>query len=95
MKRHRDESVALSAVFGLPAEVGMRMAADALNLGLSTAYKQARNGGFPCPLRKVGRRYVVRLTDLMRALGIQDVRVHYDDFEAGARIARGRADAWY
>ncbi|NEE54095.1 helix-turn-helix domain-containing protein, partial [Streptomyces sp. SID8455] len=46
----------------------MRMAADALNLGLSTAYKQARNGEFPCPLRKVGRRYVVRLTDLMRAL---------------------------
>lgn len=95
MKRHRDESVAFSAVFGLPAEVGMRMAAEALNLGLSTAYKQARNGEFPCPLRKVGRRYVVRLTDLMRALGIQDVRVHYDDFEAGARIARGRADAWY
>lgn len=95
MKRHRDESVAFSAVFGLPAEVGMRMAADALSLGLSTAYKRARSGEFPCPLRKVGRRYVVRLTDLMRALGIQDVRVHYDDFEAGARVARGRTDTWY
>ncbi|MGW1207153.1 hypothetical protein [Streptomyces cyaneofuscatus] len=95
MKRHRDESVAFSAVFGLPAEVGMRMAAEVLSLGLSTAYKRARIGEFPCPIRKVGRRYVVRLTDLMRALSIQDVRVHYDDFEAGARIARGRADAWY
>ncbi|MFF8453376.1 hypothetical protein ACF06T_02490 [Streptomyces albidoflavus] len=95
MKRHRDESIAFSAVFGLPAEVGMRMAAGALSLGLSTAYKQARKGEFPCPLRKVGRRYVVRLTDLMRALGIQDVRVHYDDIEAGARVARGRADSWY
>ncbi|MFD3975616.1 hypothetical protein [Streptomyces cyaneofuscatus] len=95
MKRHRDETVAFSAVFGLPAEVGMYVAAQALSLGLSTAYQRARRGEFPCPLRKVGRRYVVRLTDLMRALGIQDVRVHYDDFEAGARIARGPADGRY
>lgn len=94
MKRHHDEAVAFSTVFGLPAEVEMRMAADALSLGLGTAYRRARNGEFPCPLRKVGCRYVVRLTDLMRALGIQDVLVHYDDFEAGARVARGRSDPW-
>ncbi|WP_274031096.1 helix-turn-helix transcriptional regulator [Streptomyces sp. MMBL 11-1] len=95
MKRHRDESVAFSAVFGLPAEMGMRMAADALSLSLSTAYKRARNGEFPCPVRRIGRRYVVRMADLMRTLGIQDVRVHYDDFETGARIARARSDTWY
>ncbi|MFI5616200.1 hypothetical protein [Streptomyces sp. NPDC051567] len=92
MKRHRDESVPFSAVFGLPAEVGLRTAADALDLGLTTAYKQARRGDFPCPLRKIGRTYVVRMPDLMRALGIQDVRVHHDDFEAGARFADGKTD---
>lgn len=46
--RHRDESVAFSAVFGLPAEVGLRMAAEALNLSPTTAYRQVRNGDFPC-----------------------------------------------
>ncbi|MEE1790802.1 hypothetical protein PUR28_08435 [Streptomyces sp. BE308] len=37
----------------------------------------------------MGRAYVVRLSDLMRGLGIQDVRVLYDDLEAGARFAEG------
>lgn len=92
MKRHRDESVPFSAVFGLPAEVGLRTAADAFALSLTVAYRRAKRGDFPCSLRKVGRTYVVRTPDLMRALGIQDVRVHYDDFEAGARFAGGETD---
>lgn len=92
MKRRRDESVSFSAMFGLPAEVGLRMAAEALNLSLGTAYRRVRNGSFPCRVRRTGRRYVVRLPDLMRALGIQDVRVHYDDVEAGARFASGESD---
>ncbi|MFF9198785.1 helix-turn-helix domain-containing protein [Streptomyces sp. NPDC014779] len=90
--RHRDESVPFSAVFGLPVEVGLGTAAAVLSLGRSTAYRLAREGSFPCPLRKVGRRYVVRTSDLMRHLHIQDVRVRHDDFEAGARFADGRAD---
>lgn len=89
MKRHRDESVAFSEVFGLPARVGMRIAAEALGMSLTTAYRRARRGDFPCRLRKEGRVYVVCLPDLMRGLGIQDVRVLYDDIEAGARFARG------
>ncbi|MGW1842678.1 helix-turn-helix transcriptional regulator [Streptomyces sp. NPDC001966] len=92
MKRHRNESVAFSTVFGLPAEVGLRRAAEALNLSPTTAYRRVRNGDFPCPVRRTGRRYVVRLSDLMRELGIQDVRVRYDDIEAGARFAGGEAD---
>ncbi|MEU8681087.1 helix-turn-helix transcriptional regulator [Streptomyces sp. NPDC001219] len=84
--------MAFSAVFGLPAEVGLRMAAEALNLSPTTAYRQARNGDFPCPVRRAGRRYVVRLSDLMRELGIQEVRVRYDDIEAGARFAGGEVD---
>ncbi|MBD0747821.1 hypothetical protein [Streptomyces sp. CBMA152] len=92
MKRHRDESVPFSAVFGLPAEVGMRVAAKALNVSLGTAYKQARRGDFPCRLCRRGRIYVVALHDLMRGLGIQDVRVRYDDIEEGARLAAGYGD---
>ncbi|MFJ6822391.1 helix-turn-helix transcriptional regulator [Streptomyces niveus] len=92
MKRHRDESVAFSALFELPAEVGLRTAAEALNLSPTTAYRRARNDDFPCRVRRAGRRYVVRLSDLMRALGIQEVRVRYDDIEAGARFASGEAD---
>ncbi|MFI1588877.1 MULTISPECIES: hypothetical protein [Streptomyces] len=92
MKRDHDESVPFSTVFGLPSEVGLRIAAATLGLSLTSAYKQAQCGDFPCPLRRVGRRYVVRLRDLMRAAGIQDVRVHYDDLEAGARFAAGEPD---
>ncbi|MGW2057431.1 helix-turn-helix transcriptional regulator [Streptomyces sp. NPDC001840] len=84
--------MAFSAVFGLPAEVGLRTAAKALNLSPTTAYRQARNGDFPCRVRRAGRRYVVRLSDLMRELGIQEVRVRYDDIEAGARFASGDVD---
>ncbi|RPK61905.1 hypothetical protein EES43_14955 [Streptomyces sp. ADI96-02] len=92
MKSPGEESVPFSAVFGLPAEVGLRRAAVALDLSPTTAYRRARRGDFPCPVRRSGRRYVVRLPDLMRALGIQDVRVRYDDVEAGARFAGGEAD---
>ncbi|GHH69665.1 hypothetical protein GCM10018793_02440 [Streptomyces sulfonofaciens] len=92
MARCRDESVPFSEVFGLPALVNMRTAAKALDLGLSTAYRRARRGDFPCHLHKKGCIYVVRLRDLMRGLGIQDVRVHYDDMEAGARFAGGEEE---
>ncbi|MFE2938777.1 helix-turn-helix domain-containing protein [Streptomyces sp. NPDC059255] len=92
MTRRRDESVPFSEIFGLPAEVDLRTAAKALNLGLATAYRRAKRGDFPCALRKVGRRYVVRLPDLMRGLGIQDVRVLYDDIDAGARFASGQTE---
>ncbi|MFE4176451.1 helix-turn-helix transcriptional regulator [Streptomyces sp. NPDC056909] len=68
------------------------MAAEALNLSPSTVYRQVRNGDFPCRVRRTGRRYVVRLSDLMRELGIQEVRVRYDDIEAGARFAGGDID---
>ncbi|WP_329546438.1 hypothetical protein OG548_20945 [Streptomyces sp. NBC_01356] len=70
----------------------MRDAAKALNLSLGKAYKMAKYGDFPCRLRRRGRIYVVTLHDLMRGLGIQDVRVRYDDVEEGARLADGGDD---
>ncbi|WP_380285967.1 helix-turn-helix domain-containing protein [Kitasatospora purpeofusca] len=92
MRGCRDESVPFSVLFGLPSEVGLRIAADALGLSVATAYRRIRRGDFPCALRKVGRTYVIRTVDLMRALRIQDVRVHHDDIEAGARFAGGMID---
>ncbi|MFJ9522027.1 helix-turn-helix transcriptional regulator [Kitasatospora sp. NPDC101801] len=87
-----DEYVPFTVVFGLPAEVGLRVAASALGLSMATAYRWVGRGTFPCPLRRVGRAYVVRMPDLLRELRIQDVRVHYDDIEAGARFAAGITD---
>ncbi|MFF2659385.1 hypothetical protein ACFVUH_18715 [Kitasatospora sp. NPDC058032] len=92
MRGRRDEFVPFSVVFGLPTEVGLWTAANALGLSLATAYRRIGRGDFPCALRKVGRTYVVRMPDLMRALRIQDVRVHHDDIEAGARFAAGMTD---
>ncbi|MFF8769789.1 helix-turn-helix transcriptional regulator [Kitasatospora sp. NPDC015120] len=92
MTRRHDEFVPFSVVFGLPTEVGLRVAAKALGLSPTTAYRRIRRGDFPCALRKAGRTYVVRMPDLMRALGIQDVRVHHDDIEAGARFSAGMTD---
>ncbi|GHB06082.1 hypothetical protein ACIQRS_30105 [Streptomyces termitum] len=92
MRYHRDEYVPFSVLFGLPDEVGLRVAAEALDMKLSRAYRLARSDAFPCPLRRPGRKYVVRMPDLLRALRIQDVRVHYDDFEAGARFAEEGED---
>ncbi|GAQ52326.1 helix-turn-helix transcriptional regulator [Streptomyces acidiscabies] len=87
MTRHRDESVPFSEVFGLPPTVSMKTAARALNLSVKTAYKRVKRGEFPCRIRKEGRAYVIHTHDLMRGLGIQDVRVHDDDVEMGARLA--------
>lgn len=84
---HRDESVPLSEVFALPTKVDMKIAAKVLGLRLTTAYRLARAGEFPCRLRKERGAYVIRLYDLMRSAGIQDVRVHDDDIESGARFA--------
>ncbi|SCK38777.1 hypothetical protein YW7DRAFT_03296 [Streptomyces sp. AmelKG-E11A] len=52
MTRGRDESVPFSVLFGLPSEVGLRTAAKTLNLSMATAYRRARQGDFPCPLRR-------------------------------------------
>ncbi|OKJ34549.1 hypothetical protein AMK22_18570 [Streptomyces sp. CB01580] len=84
--------IACWVVFGLPAHVDLRTAAKALGLSRTTAYRGARTGAFPCRLCKEGRVYVVRLADIMRGLGIHDVRVRHDDIEAGARFAAGRGE---
>ncbi|MEU5158593.1 hypothetical protein AB0G74_03130 [Streptomyces sp. NPDC020875] len=89
MTLRRAEYIPFSELFGLPDQVGLRIAAEALEMSLSTAHRRIKNGTFPCPLHRRGRAYVIRLPDLLRRLGVQDVPVHDDDVEAGARFASG------
>ncbi|MFB6604439.1 helix-turn-helix domain-containing protein [Streptomyces noursei] len=65
-------------------------AAGLFGMSHSTAYRRVRRGEFPCAVARVGRRYVVTMSALLRGLGIQDVRIRPDDMEWGARHARER-----
>jgi len=47
-------------------------AAVAFGGGRDWAYQAARDGSFPTPVLRLGRRLVVRRTDLLAALGISD-----------------------
>ncbi|MEU6173988.1 hypothetical protein ABZ832_18955 [Streptantibioticus parmotrematis] len=86
--RHRDGTFSFTELFGLPATVSLDLAAGVFGMSLSTAYRRVRLGAFPCRVTKRGRRYVITMAELLRGLGIQDVRVHPDDVEEGAAQAR-------
>lgn len=92
MARRPNDSVPFSEVFDLPAWVPLRAAACALGISLYSPRNRIRAGSFPCPLHRRGRSYVVELPHLLRQLGIQDVRVHDDDIEAGAAFAAAESD---
>ncbi|WP_181792875.1 helix-turn-helix domain-containing protein [Streptomyces sp. WELS2] len=59
-------------MFDLPVAVDLRTAARALGIGSTTAYRLIREHEFPCPVLRIGRRYRIPTTELMRALGIED-----------------------
>lgn len=54
----------------LPVTVDVVTAGRAFGLGKSTAYSHAKNGTFPCKVKRVGSRWVVLTADLRRALGV-------------------------
>lgn len=68
--------------FELPVAVDMRTAARALGIGVGTAYKLAQLGTFPCPVLRVGGRYRIPTTPLMRLLGIEERPVYTADLES-------------
>lgn len=78
--------VRLSDLF--PATVDLRFAAGQLQVSMSTAYRWMRGNKFPCPAIKVGRSYVIEMKDLMRSLGIQDIRIRWSHVQAGIDFAR-------
>ena len=45
-------------------------AGSVLGFGRTTAYRLAREGQFPVPVRKVGGRYLVAVAHLLQAVGI-------------------------
>jgi excisionase family DNA binding protein len=55
----------------LPPTVSVEAAARLLGCGRSLAYELVQRGEFPCPVLRLGRRYVVPTAGLLRALGIE------------------------
>jgi len=45
-------------------------AGSVLGVGRTTAYRLAREGQFPVPVRKVGGRYLIAVAHLLQAVGI-------------------------
>ncbi|MFE3148765.1 helix-turn-helix domain-containing protein [Streptomyces sp. NPDC059218] len=68
-------------MFDLPVAVDLRTAARALGIASTTAYRLIREDNFPCPVLRVGRRYRIPTTELMRALGIEDRPLYSVDLE--------------
>ncbi|PKV90278.1 MULTISPECIES: helix-turn-helix domain-containing protein [Amycolatopsis] len=62
----------LGEVAALPAVVDLMTAARALRIGRTTAYALARDGGFPCPVLRVGGEYRVPTAGLRRVLGLDE-----------------------
>ncbi|WP_246607358.1 helix-turn-helix transcriptional regulator [Paractinoplanes toevensis] len=61
---------------GLATDV--ETAASVLGIGRTTAYRLARNGTFPVPVLRVGKRYVISVENLLTILGISE-QEHPDD----------------
>ncbi|MEW2065742.1 helix-turn-helix domain-containing protein [Streptomyces sp. NPDC007346] len=81
MKGPAPGRLSFTEMFDLPVAVDLRTAAKALGIGSTTAYRLIREGQFPCPVIRVGRRYRIPTTDLMRALGIDNRSLYSVDPE--------------
>jgi hypothetical protein len=54
----------------LPVAFDLETAGRAFGLGRTKSHELARAGDFPCPVRRLGRRYRVTKADLFRELGL-------------------------
>lgn len=79
--------VTFPELFELPTVVDLCTAGQAVGVSLGTAYKLVQAGRFPCPVLRLGYRYQVPTTGLMKALGIDLVAVDPDDVADGAAFA--------
>jgi hypothetical protein len=63
-------------LLALPVSVPLVTAGRAFGLGRTKSHELARTGEFPCRVMRVGERYRVPRTELLRALGISlaDIR---------------------
>jgi hypothetical protein len=74
-------------LFQLPTVVDLSTAGKAVAISINTAYKLVQEGKFPCPVIRLGHRYKVPTTGLMKALGIEIVPVDPQDVADGAAFA--------
>lgn len=81
MKDPAESRLSFTEMFDLPVAVDLRTAARALGIASTTAYRLIREDDFPCPVLRVGRRYRIPTTELMRALGIEDRPLYSVDLE--------------
>jgi len=61
----------IEELLALPVSVDVPTAGRAFGMHRDTAYTAAREGSFPCPVLRVGSRYVVPRAGILRALGIE------------------------
>lgn len=59
----------VGAVRALGTTTDVVTAGAVLGIGRSTAYQLARDGQFPVPVTRIGRRYIVGVPHLLRAIG--------------------------
>jgi hypothetical protein len=76
-------------LFGLPTVVDLRTAARAVGISTTTAYRLAGANRFPCPILRIGWRYQVPTSTLMKAIGIDQADIHRSDVERGVTFAQG------
>ncbi len=59
----------VDAVRALGTTTDIVTAGAVLGIGRTTAYQLARDGEFPVPVTRVGRRFIVGVPHLLRAIG--------------------------
>ena len=69
-------------VLALPVVVDLVTAGSVLGMGRSSAYEQARAGTFPVPVLKVGCRYRVVTSQIVRLLGLDSPAVREERMSA-------------
>ncbi|BCJ51777.1 hypothetical protein Asp14428_32520 [Actinoplanes sp. NBRC 14428] len=62
----------VDAVRNLGTTTDLITAGSVLGIGRTTAYGLARTGRFPVPVTRAGRRYLVGVPHLLRAIGATD-----------------------
>ncbi|MFF5564044.1 helix-turn-helix domain-containing protein [Streptomyces sp. NPDC012623] len=73
--------LSFTEIFELPVAVDLRTAARALGICTTTAYLLIRRNTFPCPVLRVGGRYRIPTSELMRVLGIEERPVYTVELE--------------
>lgn len=57
----------------MPATLTVEQASKILGVSKSSAYASVRSNSFPCPVIKIGGRYVVPIQPLLDLLGINEL----------------------